>query len=142
MEATEIIRCRGHPLISARHPTTFEITTENHLTSGGDCILGIGADKGARDLAAEFRYILCHDDAVLTTTLECGGAAVAVHSRGCAVLTLDHPSDLVWRRSRFACGRTIGILSDSVAADLPDDLVRRLRAGAEMVVTLTVRRPG
>jgi len=142
MEATEIIRCRGHALVSARHRTTFEITTEDHLTEKGDCIIGIGADRGACDLSAGFRRIICHDDANLTTVLACGRVVAEVHSRGSAALTLTHHSDLVWRRSRFACGRTIGILSDAVAADLPADLVRLLRDGEELAVTMTVRRPG
>lgn len=142
MEATEILRCRGHPLVSARHRTTFEITTEKNLTEYGHCIIGIDAEKGARDLSPEFRRILCHDDAFLTTILACRGITSEVHARGSAALTLDHPTDLVWRRSRFTCGRTVGILSDIVAADLPEDLIRHLKEGDEMVVIMTVRRPG
>lgn len=142
MEATEIIRCRGHPRVSARHRTTFEITAEEHLTESGHCIIGISAEKGARDLSAEFRHALCHDDAVLTTNLACGGVTAEVRSRGSAALTLDHPTDLVWRRSGFTCGRTVGIFSDTVAADLPADLICHLQDGEEMVVTMTVRRPG
>lgn len=142
MEAIEIIRCKGHPLVSARHPTTFEITTEEHLTEYGHCIIGVEAEKGARDLSEEFRHILCHDDATLTTVLACGAVMAEVRSQGSAALTLDHPTDLVWRKSRFTCGRTVGILSDTVAADLPQELVNCLRERDTMVVTMTVRRPG
>lgn len=142
MEATEILRCRGHHLVSTRHRTTFEITTEKTLSEYGHCIIGTDAEKGARDLSFGFRRVLCHDDASLTTILACCGMTVEIHSRGSASLTLDHPTDLVWRRSTFTCGRTIGILSDMVAADLPEDLIGHLRDGNEMVVTMTVRRPG
>ena len=142
MEATEIIRCRGHPLVSGTHPTTLEITSECNLTATGHCIIGVGAGKGAAGLSDEFRRVICHADAILITTLTCGGISVEVHARGSPDLTLDHPTDLVWRKSTFTCGRTIAIGSDTVAASLPGDLIRCLREGNEMVVTMTATRPG
>jgi uncharacterized protein len=142
MEATELIRCRGHPLVSASHPTTFEVTMEQGLTRNGHCIIGVGADKGAFSLSQRFRDILCHDDASLLTTLSCGDLAVAVHSRGSAAMTLNHPKDLVWRKSNFICGRTIGIRSDQVAATLPGELIASLKAGRPLLVTMVTRRPG
>jgi hypothetical protein len=142
MKAQEVIRCRGHPLVTGSHPTTFEITCEGHLTPGGNCIIGIAADKGCAGLSAEFREVLAHDDAILVTRLSAGGIEVEVRSRGSAQLTLDHPVDMVWRRSMFTGGRTIGICSDYVAATLPRELIASLRAGSEMTVTLTVTRPG
>ncbi|HUH78487.1 MAG TPA: DUF371 domain-containing protein [Methanoregula sp.] len=142
MEATATLRCRGHPLVTGSHPTTFEVTAGDQLTEKGTCIIAVGADSGCAGLPEPFRKILAHDDAVLVTTLACGGAEVTIRSRGSARFTLDHPADLVWRRSPFVCGRTIGILSDRVAATLPRELIGNLSAGKEMVVTLCVRRPG
>jgi uncharacterized protein len=142
MEEQEHIHCRGHPLVLGTHPTTFEVTCEDHLTANGNCIIGIAADKGCSGLASSFRTILAHDDAVLTTRLECGGSSVVIVSRGSARMTLVHPTDMVWRRSTFVCGRTIGILSDMVAKNLPRDLIDNLAQGKEMQVTLTVTRPG
>ncbi|MGB7789195.1 DUF371 domain-containing protein [Methanoregula sp.] len=142
MEAQETVVCRGHPFILGTHPTTFEVTREEHLTSNGNCIIGIAADKGCADLSPGFRELLAHDDAVLTTRLECGGISVEIRSRGSDQMTLDHPADMVWRRSMFVCGRTIGILSDQVAAGLPRELVENLVTGKEMIVALAVTRPG
>ena len=142
MEAQEIIPCRGHPLVSGKHPTTFEVTAESHLTSTGDCIIGIAADKGCAGLSAEFKHVLSHDDARLLTRLACGEVTVEIHSRGSSQFTLVHPTDMVWRRSTFVCGRTIGILSDHVAATLPDELIKNLMAEKTMIVTLTATRPG
>ena len=142
MKAQEIIRCQGHPLVFGTHPTTFEVTCEEHLTGNGNCIIGVAADKGCAGLSAEFRQVLAHDDAVLVTQLSAGNADVVVRSRGSANLTLDHLTDLVWRRSSFTCGRTIGIYSDHVAATLPRELIAALRQGEEMIVSLTVTRPG
>jgi hypothetical protein len=142
MEAQETIRCRGHPLVLSTHPTTFEVTREDHLTRNGNCIIGIAADKGCSGLSPEFRHVLAHDSAVLVTTLVCGDASVEVRSRGSSRMALDHPMDLVWRRSTFVCGRTIGIESDFVAATLPRELIAGLAAGKEMQVFLTAMRPG
>jgi uncharacterized protein len=142
MEAQEIIHCRGHPLVSGNHPTTFEVTAESHLTVTGNCIIGISADKGCAGLSSGFKKVLAHDDARLLTRLVCGEATVEVHSRGSSQFTLTHPTDLVWRRSTFACGRTIGILSDLVAATLPDELIKNLVAEKTMTVTLIATRPG
>jgi len=142
MEAQEQIRCRGHPLVLGTHPTTFEVTAEAHLTETGNCIIAIGADKGCAGLSAEFKTVLARNDAILSTRMECGGVVVEVSSRGSAQMALDHPTDMVWRRSTFVCGRTIGILSDAVAATLSRDLIRNLALGKEMLVTLTATCPG
>jgi len=142
MEAQEIVYCRGHPLVLGNHPTTFEVTREDYLTNHGNCIIGVAADKGCEGLSAEFRSVLCHDDAILYTRLTCDGITADVRSRGSARFALDHPTDIVWRRSSFVCGRTIGILSDHVAASLPAELIAKLILGKEMTITLFTKRPG
>ncbi len=142
MKARELVKCRGHPLVRGTHPTTFEVTKERELTSRGDCIICVAADKGAAALSPAFRRVLANDRAVLTTRLSAGDVSVEVRSRGSAAFTLDHPTDLVWRRSGFVCGRTVGIHSDFVARTLPRELVRLLRQGEEMVVELVAELPG
>ena len=142
MKAQEQIRCWGHPLVLGTHPTTFEVTCEMHLTTYGNCIIGIAADKGCSGLSPAFKQVLAHNAAILVTRLSCDGTDIEVRSNGSAQFTLDHPTDMVWRRSRFVCGRTIGILSDHVAATLPRELISALKAGKEMDVTLTATRPG
>jgi hypothetical protein len=142
MEAQETIRCTGHPHVLGTHPTTFEVTAEDHLTENGNCIIGIAADKGCAGLSPEFKMILARDDAVLRTRLECNGIIAEIVSSGSAKMTLDHPSDMVWRKSTFVCGRTIGILSDKVALTLPKELLKNLVTGHVMLVTMTVTCPG
>jgi hypothetical protein len=141
MEAQEIIRCRGHPLVLGTHPTTFEVTCEDHLTANGNCIVGIAADRGCAGLSLDFKKVLAHDEAILLTRLECSGIAVEIRSNGSSEMMLNHPADMVWRRSAFVCGRTIGIRSDQVAQTLPRELIKNLVQGKEMTVTLTATRP-
>ena len=142
MKAQDIIYCHGHSLVIGSHPTTFEITREDHLSKTGNCIIGIAADKGCAGLSDAFREIICHDDAILTTVLACAGERAEIRSWGSSLFTLDHPTDIDWRRSSFTCGRTIGIRSDRVAATLPKELIENLIRGEEMVVTLSATRPG
>ncbi|MGA2934156.1 MAG: DUF371 domain-containing protein [Methanomicrobiales archaeon] len=136
MEAEERITCRGHPLVRATHPTTFEVTTVDHLTRQGDCIIGVRADRGAGGLSPEFRRVLADDRAILVTRLTVGAFSAEVHGRGSSRMTLGHPSDLVWRRSSFVCERTVAVHCDQVAATLPRDLIRALREGAELEVEM------
>ncbi|MDD1705985.1 MAG: DUF371 domain-containing protein [Methanoregulaceae archaeon] len=142
MKVTETIRCRGHPNVLSRHPTTFEITKDGHLTCKGDCIIAVGAEKGAADLSPEFRNALARDDANLRTRLTCGNISVVIISRGSADFTLDHPSDMVWRRSRHVCGRTVGIQSDRTARTLPRELIGCLKNGGELLVEMIVTTGG
>jgi len=142
MEAYATVACRGHPQVRGTHPTTFEVTAERHLTTAGDCIIGVAAEYGAAALPREFRGVLCHDDAVLLTRLIAGDLQVEVRSRGSADLTFTHPADMVWRRSRYVDGRTVGILSDRTAVTLPRDLIDLLRKGGTLVVEMKATRPG
>ncbi len=142
MEAQDIVYCRGHPLVLGSHPTTFEVTREDHLTKNGNCIIGIAADKGCRGLSPAFKHVIVHDDALLSTRLTCREVTVEVKSRGSSLMTLDNPTDMVWRRSSYICGRTIGIMTDHVAATLPEQLISNLIEGEEMIVSLTATRPG
>jgi len=142
MKARDTVRARGDPLVRATHPTTFEVTKDMRLTGAGDCIIGVAADKGAADLDPDLRALLRDDRAVLTTRLEAGGKTVIVRSRGSSAFSLDHPTDLVWRRSDFISDRTVGIRSDRVAATLPREFVAALQRGEELVVELEAEIPG
>ncbi|HOI13735.1 MAG TPA: DUF371 domain-containing protein [Methanoculleus sp.] len=141
MKARDIVRARGHPLVQGAHRTTFEVTKDETLTETGDCIIGVAADKGAADLDPGLKALLRDDRAVLTARLTTGGETVEVRSRGSAAFTLDHPRDLVWRRSDFISDRTVGISSDRVAASLPRGFIEALRRGEELVVELEVEIP-
>lgn len=128
----------GHPAVTATHRSTFEITAEEEMTPAGTCIIAVRSGKGARDLSREFRSLLCTQGSNLTTTLTCREFLVTIQSMGNPHLALDHPTDLVWRRSSFACGRTIGTYSDFTASTLPRALIALLRTGERIGVELRV----
>ncbi len=135
------IRCRGHPCVTALHPTTLEITRDTGLTPRGDCIVGVAADRAARDLPREVRDLLCRDDAVVTARFCCGGDAVTVRGRGSSRMTLAHPTDMVFRKSGFVCDRTVAICTDSAARTLPRDFVARIVSGEQILVSFEVSAP-
>ncbi len=141
MKAEEVITARGHPLVRALHPSTFEVTKEHGLTISGDCIIAIGADKGAIDLSPAFRTVLGRESSSLTTVLVCEDHTLEVHSTGGTGISLLHPTDLVWRRSMFCCDRTIGNNSDVVAQSIPREMIACLRDGAQISLFLTAECP-
>ncbi len=141
MQAFETVQCRGHRNIRGTHPSTFEVTREADLTLQGDCIIGVGADKGAADLNPVFSRLLRDDRAILLTTLRTGTCEIQVLSRGAAGLTLSHPHDLVWRRSRYIDERTVGICSDLAAVQLPRSLIHRLRDKEDLTIEMAVVTP-
>jgi len=139
-EVSEVIHCHGHPNVLGLHKSTFEITKESELSLSGDCIIGVGADKGLLDLSPEFIKLLSSPHSVLITNLSVEGHDVIIRSEGSSEMALNHPTDLVWRRSTFVCPRTVGIYSDHVACQIPREIIQELQKGKEMVVTLTVRQ--
>jgi uncharacterized protein len=134
--AVEQFSAYGHPEVTATHRTTFEITVEEHLSPAGTCIIAVRSEKGAVDLSTGFKDLLRSPGCHLITVLECGDTRVTVTSSGSPDLLLDHSTDLVWRRSSFTCGRTIGLYSDYTAVTLPREMITLLRAGRRLDVTL------
>lgn len=134
----ERLVCRGHPNVRALHRSTFEITKEEHLTRSGTCILAIHADKGPCDFNSEFRQSLMADSALLVTTLTAGSESCTIHAHGSSRLTLDHPTDLVWRRSSYIDSRTVAIHADRTAQTLPRALIAALVHEEEMTVDLEI----
>ena len=137
MRVIEKINAHGHGDIRSIHETTFEITKEKTLTKRGDCIIAVGATKGARDLGLEFREAAKRKDAKITITVEAGGVKEVVKARGTPRLLLTHPTDLVVRKSDYVCDRTIAIRANKAASDLSRKLVEKLKNPSQKV-TITL----
>ncbi|WOF15775.1 DUF371 domain-containing protein [Methanoplanus sp. FWC-SCC4] len=137
MKATEIIKCRGHYNIRAEHPSTFEITKEEHLSEKGTCIIGIGADKGALDLSPEFKKILADDRSELTIKFRVKSNEFTILAFGSSKMTFENHTDMVFRRSAFVCGRTVAIYSDHVAKTFPREIIELLQKEEEMIIEMS-----
>lgn len=123
----EEIRFRGHPNVLSLHTRTLEITREEHLTLRGDCIIGVSADKACADLADNVRARLQSPDSVVRIEILVAGQSFSVQGQGDPRLSLQNKHDIVVRKTRFVCPRTLAVGSDSASSDLPREMVRLLQ---------------
>jgi len=135
-----VIFARGHENIQATHRTTLEITKELALTKRGDCIIAVGATKGAADLPLGFKEAARSEGAQMTITIEAGELREVVRARGSPRLLFTHPTDLVVRKSNYVCGRTLAIRADKAASDLSRKLIKKIRNSNQKIrITLAVK---
>ncbi len=136
----EVIHARGHRNVTARHRSTFEITTESDLSLAGDCIVAVKADKGAASLSEEFKIAAARDDAFMTVCIVSDGFTDTITGWGSGTMTFTDPRSMVFRVSDFTCRRTVMIHADKPAARLNRDLVKALSEGKDVVVEITVEQ--
>ncbi|MCJ7634033.1 DUF371 domain-containing protein [Candidatus Bathyarchaeota archaeon] len=139
MRVVEIVEAWGHPNVTAKNKTTFEITKETHLTKRGDCIIAIQSSKGAQDLREEFKKLVKREDAKITVKIEVGEYMEVAIGKGNPHLTLSHATDLVIRKSNYFCNRTLMVGSDKAARDFSLSLIRAVQNPSQKVlITLLV----
>ena len=141
----ETVRAVGHENVTARHGSTFEVTTDDYLTRAGDCIVGIEADRTPSDFDPAF-VEACRDvEATITATLRVGdsGGPIATETitgRGHPDLRFEDDRSLVGRTSDYVDDRTVMVGADKSAGDLDRRLVDALADGADLTLTLSVER--
>jgi len=139
MRVTEIIYARGHDNIRSENKTTFEITKDTQLTRRGDCVIAVGANKGAADLNPRFKDAARNERTRMIITIEAGREVETVNAWGSAQLTFTHLTDLVVRKSDYVCSRTLAIRADKASTALSRRLVEKLRNPNQRVkITLAV----
>jgi uncharacterized protein len=138
-KVVEVIHAFGHPNIRASHPTTIMLTKERQVTQRGDCVVAVAADKSVADLSAEFKNALRQPNAKLTIHLEVDNLKGEINAFGSPELTLNHPDDLVIRKSEFISDRTLAVKADKSSGDLSRAVVEKLKNPKQQVtLTLTV----
>lgn len=139
MMVTEIVTAYGHENIQATHRSTFAITKEKRLTKRGDCIIAVSADKGLNELSERFRESMRKTNSKLIVLIEAGGLSDVVRAYGSPLLVLTHPTDIVFRKSGYICGRTLAVHTDKAACNLSRELVEKLKnPNMKVQITLTV----
>ncbi len=128
----------GHHNVRATHGTTTEITTEKSLTPRGDCIVGVGASSGCAGLPADIKRALRDRNVVVRVDIVVGSRTFTINGRGDPHLTLEHPDDIVIRKSGFVCPRTLAVHCDAAANDMPRDMTECLQKGQGGVLHLSV----
>jgi hypothetical protein len=114
-------------MILALHPTTIEITTDEHLSRRGDCIVGVGAEKGCAGLSREAKRVLREVSSAVRLRIVVGGEVFETRARGDPRLTLTHPHDMVIRKSDYASDRTVAVSAGAASRDIPRSIVSALR---------------
>ncbi len=123
----ERIPFRGHPMVLGLHPTTIEITTDEHLTRNGDCIIGIGSERGCAGLSEEMKNALRDSGSRVSLRFVVNGESFLVIGRGDPKLTLSNPHDMVIRKSDFVSDRTLALGASAAAKDIPRSMVKALK---------------
>ncbi|AEH07111.1 DUF371 domain-containing protein [Methanothermococcus okinawensis] len=137
MELTITIHGKGHPNIKSTHKTTLEITKDDYLTPKGDCIIGIKADKSMADFSEEIREKIRSSDKIIVELI-IGNLKETIMGKGHKDLILNHPTDIVIRKSNFICPRTLMINSDKSAKDLNREIVERLKKGEDLIFKIII----
>jgi len=128
------ITAYGHPNILANHKTTVEFTKERTLTPKGDCIIGINADKSVQELSNELKSLTTKNKKIKCKIFT-NNYEDEIIGRGHESLTLNHPSDIVLRKSNFICSRTLLINCNKAACDINRDLIRELQNNEKLTIT-------
>ena len=132
-----VIIAKGHPNIKSTHKTTLEITKENHLTPRGDCILGISANKSMKDFSEEFKEKIRNSNKI-TVEIIVDDLKEIITGKGHKDLILNHPTDIVIRRSKYICPRTLFINADKGAKDINRKLVNKLKDSHDLIFKIRV----
>ncbi len=117
----------GHENIRSLHPKTIEITTESHLTTNGDCIIGVKASSGCNDLPEKLKTLLQNSKSDVSCTIAVKDLAFKIKGKGNEKLTLTNPHDIVIRKSSFVCPRTMVVSCDAASDLIPRQIVKTLQ---------------
>ncbi|MFW9987484.1 MAG: DUF371 domain-containing protein, partial [Candidatus Odinarchaeota archaeon] len=106
MVVLETISAYGHKNILCTHSTTIEITKEKNLTKKGNCIIGINASKACFDLDPILKKNIKKGNKI-KIILKLGNLQDSFYGLGNKNLRLLDKKDMVFRKSRFICDRTV-----------------------------------
>lgn len=118
----------GHSNITAKHPTTFEITKDSNLTKRGDCIIAVNATKGLSEFSPRFLSLCRNNESRVIIEFDAGGISDVIEGQGSFDLTFRHHTEMVGRRSGYVSDRTLMVHADKAARDIDRDLIHALRS--------------
>jgi hypothetical protein len=120
------IKFWGHPNVLSTHRNTVEITMDEEISKRADCILGVRATHGCRELSPEIRnHILAGKP--LRLEIKVKGLNYNFLGRGSKELELTDPREMVFRKSNFSSPRTVAVSCNAAAMDIPREIVELLK---------------
>ncbi|MDO5852156.1 MAG: DUF371 domain-containing protein [Methanobacteriaceae archaeon] len=132
-------KTKGHKNITSKHKTTLEFTTDKNITPKGDCIIGTNSETTLKKLPTNIKNKIQTDNTKITITLKTENHQDTIHGEGSSKLTLDHPTDMVCRKSNYTCNRTLIINADKAAKDINRELIKELQNNKELTITIQTK---
>lgn len=122
------INAFGHPNITAKHRTTFEITKDPEISKRADCIIGVRASKSISEIPEEAKKLI-KAGAKVEIELSLPDYGIKDHAVGFGdqKLSFTHATDIVVRKSKFVCQRTLLISANKSAFDINRELIELLK---------------
>ena len=117
----------GHENVRSLHPKSIEITTDEHLTVEGDCIVGVRASCGCLGIPNEMKSLLQNPQSEVICTILVEEHSFRIIGKGSEKLTLTNPRDIVIRKSNFICPRTLSVSCDVAADSIPTQMISALQ---------------
>jgi hypothetical protein len=117
----------GDSRVTARHPTTVEVTKEEIRSRVADCIVATRCELGLSDLPEDLKEAARDEDAEVAITIEAGGFSERISGRGHRLLGFESGMEMVTRKSGYVCGRTLMVSADKAAIDLDRRLIAELQ---------------
>lgn len=133
-----VFYAKGHPNVTSMHKSTFEVTMDKEIGIKADCIIGVSSRTKLEDLPDKLRKAIKNEDTIIKIQLETENGSDEIKGYGHHELTLDHPTDMVCRKSDFKCSRTLMIKADKAAVDLNKELINDLKEGKELKVKIII----
>ncbi|HML04246.1 MAG TPA: DUF371 domain-containing protein [Methanobacterium sp.] len=133
-----VFHAKGHYNVTSRHKSTFEVTMDKEIGIRADCIVGVASEAKLGDVPDELLEAIKNENTVVKVQLETENAFDEIKGYGHPELELDHPTDMVCRKSDFKCGRTLMIKADKAACDLKKELIDDLKEGKDLKVKIIV----
>ncbi|MEM2929470.1 MAG: DUF371 domain-containing protein [Thermoproteota archaeon] len=133
----EQVRGKGHSNIRATHPTTLAATMDPEVGVAGDCFLIVSADKSPLTLSEGFKKA-ARRRVKIRVRIVVGDLEDAFECYGDPKLSFEDSRTMVFRKSRYVCGKTVGVESSKSARDIDRRIIRRLRDEAEAVMELII----
>lgn len=133
-----VFYAKGHPNVTSMHKSTFEVTMDKEIGIKADCIIGVSSRTKLEDLPDDLREAIKNENTIIKVQLVTENGYDEIKGYGHHELTLDHPTDMVCRKSEFKCSRTLMIKADKAAVDLNTELINDLKEGKELKVKIII----
>ena len=121
----EII-AHGHPNVLGTHRTTIEITTEDFLTTNGNCIIGVLSSKSVNDYNPKLKEAIQNGNKIEIEMIT-GPFTEKIVGVGHKDLTLSNVVSMVFRLSEFISDRTALINCSKSSIELDRNFINYLK---------------